>query len=209
MGVTHCQRGLELLAHGGSHIWGLCALRRPALPIFYTHPEVTGRNPTIAYEDTFITNPINPQALARKVRLGVPATGDVHRLYPLMGMTGRPSVVHFAEVTHWTYTGEQLNGIRLVQIHPATAEAHGISDGDAVIVESPRGSVAGTALTWEHIREGTIFVPNTFGPAQRVGDEFGDPRYEPVNTLLSDGYYDNLSGQEAYKCFACRISKVS
>jgi anaerobic selenocysteine-containing dehydrogenase len=180
-----------------------------ALPIFYTHPEVTGRNPTIAYEKTFVTNPINPQALARKVRLGVPATGDVHREYPLMGMSGRPSVVHFAEVTHWTYTGEQLNGVRLIQVHPATARRYGIRDRDTVVVESPRGSVTGTALTWEHIREDTIFVPNTFGPAQRVGDEFGDPRYQPANLLPSDGYYDNLSGQEAYKCFACRIRKAT
>jgi anaerobic selenocysteine-containing dehydrogenase len=75
-------------------------------------------------------------------------------------------------------------------------------------VESPRGSVTGTALTWEHIRQDTIFVPNTFGPAQRTGDEFGEPRYEAANTLPDDRYYDNLSGQEAYKCFACRIRKA-
>ncbi|MER7047161.1 molybdopterin-containing oxidoreductase family protein [Streptomyces jumonjinensis] len=176
-----------------------------ALPVFYTHPEVTGDHPTLRYRSAFIANPLHPGALAHPVTIGPRSGRPPHGAYPLMGMTGRPSVVHFAGVTHWTRTGEQLNGVRLVQIHPRTARASGIADGDPVRVESPRGSVTGTALLWEGIREDTVFVPNTFGPAQRVGDLFGAPRYEPANVLCDDGFYDNLSGQQAYKCFACRV----
>ncbi|MGW3647547.1 molybdopterin-containing oxidoreductase family protein [Streptomyces sp. NPDC000878] len=186
----------------------LSATGHAALPIFYTHPEVTGAHPTVAYSKKLVTNPINPQALTHPVRLGVAGNGDVHRRFPLMGMTGRPSVVHFAEITHWTPTGKQLNGIRFIQIHPATAHSAGIADGDDVRVESPRGAVTGTALLWDGIRPDTVFVPNTFGPAQKVGDLFDDPRYEPANTLPDDQYYDNLSGQQAYKCFACRVVKA-
>ncbi len=36
----------------------------------------------------------------------------------------------------------------------------------------------------------------------------GDPRYEPANLLIDDRYFDNLSGQQAYKCFACRVRKA-
>ncbi|TWD12865.1 anaerobic selenocysteine-containing dehydrogenase [Streptomyces sp. T12] len=179
-----------------------------ALPIFYTHPEVTGKNPTLAYSRKFVTNPINPQAVTHPVRLGVPGSDAVHRDFPLMGMTGRPSVVHFAEVTHWTPTGKQLNGIRFIQIHPDTARRLGIADRDDVRVESPRGSVTGTALLWAGIRADTVFVPNTFGPAQKLGDLFDDPRYEAANTLPDDRFYDNLSGQQAFKCFACRVVKA-
>ena len=68
--------------------------------------------------------------------------------------------------------------------------------------------MTGTALLWEGIREDTIFVPNTFGPMQAAGDEFGLPRYDAANALTDDRYFDNLSGQQAYKCFACRIKKV-
>jgi hypothetical protein len=32
--------------------------------------------------------------------------------------------------------------------------------------------------------------------------------YEPANTLVDDRYFDNLSGQQAYKCFACRVVKA-
>jgi formate dehydrogenase (coenzyme F420) alpha subunit len=125
-----------------------------------------------------------------------------------MGMTGRPSVVHFHSVTQWTYTGKQMNGIRLVQIHPETAQRAGINNGDNITVESPRGAIAGTALLWEHIRKDTIFIPNGFGSQQQVALELGTPLYEPVNLLVDDQYYDNLSGQQAYKCFACRVRKM-
>jgi anaerobic selenocysteine-containing dehydrogenase len=179
-----------------------------ALPVFYTHPEVTGKNPSLVYGNEFIRNPVNPQAVTRKVEIGAPSGGDVHKDYPLMGMVGRPSVVHFAGVTQWTYAGKQLNGIRLIQIHPQAAAAAGVANGDTVVVESPRGAVTGTALLWKGIREDTVFVPNTFGPRQQLAAEFGEPLYEPANVLLDDRYYDNLSGQQAYKCFACRIRKA-
>jgi anaerobic selenocysteine-containing dehydrogenase len=179
-----------------------------ALPVFYTHPEVTGANPTVAYGDELVTNPVNPQAQTPKVRLGARGSGKVHRDYPLMGLTGRPGVVHFAGVTQWTGTGKQLNGLRLIQIHPDTAKKAGVRDGDTVVVESPRGAVRGTALLWKGIRADTIFVPTTFGPMQALAEEYGVPRYESANVLTDDGYFDNLSGQQAYKCFACRVRKA-
>jgi len=178
-----------------------------ALPVFYTHPEVTGRHPTVEYAADLVPNPVNPQAVTPKVKIGVRTTGEVHEDFPLMGMIGRPSVVHFAGVTQWTYTGKQLNGVRLIQVHPKTAAKAGLKNGEGVVVESPRGSVAGTVLVWEGIREDTVFVPNTFGPAQAEGDEFGLPRYEAANHLTDDRQFDNLSGQQAYKCFACRLKK--
>ena len=178
-----------------------------ALPIFYTHPEVTGRNPGIEYSAELVQNPVNPQALTLNVTLGSYATGEVQVEFPLMGIIGRASVVHFAGVTQWTYIGKQMNGIRQIQIHPSTAKRAGLNNGENVIVESPRGSITGTVLLWEGIREDTIFVPNSFGPMQKMADELGTPRYEPANILVSDRYFDNLSGQQAYKCFACRVRK--
>jgi formate dehydrogenase (coenzyme F420) alpha subunit len=43
---------------------------------------------------------------------------------------------------------------------------------------------------------------------QKMAEELGTPDYEPANHLLDDRYYDNLSGQQAYKCFACRVRKA-
>ncbi|MEH2040171.1 molybdopterin-containing oxidoreductase family protein [Nostoc sp.] len=179
-----------------------------ALPSFYTHPEITGKHPTIEYTSELVKNPVNPQALTQNIKLGKISSGKVHKQYPLMGMTGRSSVVHFHSVTHWTYTGKQMNGVRLVQIHPEAAKKAGIKNGDEIIVESPRGSITGTALVWSGIREDTIFVPGWFGPGQKMAEEFGTPYYESVNILIDKQYYDNLSGQQAFKCFACRVKKA-
>jgi hypothetical protein len=30
----------------------------------------------------------------------------------------------------------------------------------------------------------------------------------PANLLTDDRYFDNLSGQQAYRCFACRVRKA-
>jgi anaerobic selenocysteine-containing dehydrogenase len=179
-----------------------------ALPTFYTHPEVTGGHPSIEYEDRLVSNPINPHAATPMVRLGEPAPGDVHADYPLMGMIGRSSVVHFAGVTHWTHGGKQLDGVRLIQLHPEAATAAGVTNGDEIAVESPRGRVLGTAVVWEAMRPDTVFVPNGFGFAQTV-ELAGAPTYQnPANTLVDDRYFDNLSGQQAYKCFACRVVRA-
>lgn len=142
------------------------------------------------------------------MKLGGFSDGKVHDEFPLMGIVGRASVVHFAGVTQWTYLGKQMNGVRLIQIHPKAAASAGVAHGDKITVESPRGVITGTASLWEGIREETIFVPNSFGPAQAMGDELGTPRYESANTLTDDRYFDNLSGQQAYKCFACRVKKA-
>ena len=178
-----------------------------ALPRFYTHPEVTGAHPTLSYSKELVKNPINPGSVTPRVEI-VPGSDAIHAEFPLMAMTGRSSVVHFAGVTQWTYLGKQLNGVRLIQIHPKVAVQHGVRNSDEIIVESPRGSIRGTALVFDGIREDTIFIPNTFGPAQAMGDEFGLPRYESINVLTDDRMFDSLSGQQAYKCFACRIKRA-
>ena len=178
-----------------------------ALPTFFTHPHVTGHHPRIENSHAMVENPVNPGTLTPLAKIGEPSDSALQQTFPLMGMIGRPSVVHFAGVTQWTWTGKQMNGIRLIQIHPRTAAAAGIANEDPIVVESLSGSCTGTALLWDGIRPDTIFVPNTFGPMQKVAEEFGDPLYEPANALTDDRYFDNLSGQQAYKCFACRVRR--
>lgn len=179
-----------------------------ALPVFYTHPDVTGGHPVLKRKGPWIQNPVNPQSVTRQVVWDEQVSGALSQEFPLMGMTGRPSVAHFHSVTHWTPTGKQLNGIRLIQMHPEAARAAGIQDGVEMVVESPLGSVTGTAQVVNGIREDTIFVPNWFGPLQLVADDLRTPKYDPVSRLISDEHFDNLSGQQAFKCFACRVRRA-
>jgi anaerobic selenocysteine-containing dehydrogenase len=178
-----------------------------ALPPFYAHPETTGELPSARLLEDLVDNPVNPGSATPRAELSVRVARPEG--FPLVGVIGRPSVVHFATLTQWTLLGKQLNGIRFAQLHPETAAAAGINNGDTIRVESPRGSITATALLFDGIRRDTVFVPNLFGPQQFVGEEIGLPLYEPANTLVDDRFFDNLSGQQAYKCFACRISSAT
>src|SRR5690606_10663967 len=101
-----------------------------ALPEFYTHPEVTGSHPRIHLSTEMVVNPVNPHALTPVASIQQGNAADSE--FPLMGIIGRPSVVHFAGVTHWTFTGKQMNGVRLIQLHPSVAEKLQIRNGEAV-----------------------------------------------------------------------------
>ncbi|CAM5486776.1 Serine hydroxymethyltransferase [Streptomyces griseomycini] len=186
------------------------AFGEAATPAFaaYTHQVVANARVLAAgLSDAFVTSPVNPQALTHPVKLGVKGNGDVHRGYPLMGMTGRPGVAHFATVTHWTPTGARLNGIRFLQIHPDTARRLGIDDRDEVVVESPRRQGHRHGY-WPGIRKDAGVHPEHLGPAQHLAEDLGGTRYEAVNALVDDRYYDNLSGRQACGCFACRVTKT-
>ena len=45
------------------------------------------------------------------------------------------------------------------------------------------------------------------GQAEATEDSYYPATTSP-SAELDDRYYDNLSGQQAYKCFACRVRKV-
>jgi anaerobic selenocysteine-containing dehydrogenase len=180
-----------------------------ALPPFYSHPEALGDLPTVKFEPQLVANPIHPKSLTPKVTLGVPSSRSASLAdFPLVGMIGRPSVAHFATITQWLPLAKQLNGVRLVQLSLATAAKAGIKNGDSILVQSPRGTIEGTAFVFAGIRDDTVFVPNLFGPRQSVAAELGLPLYEAANTLVDVRYFDSLSGQQAYKCFACRVTKA-
>src|SRR5262249_15481119 len=107
----------------------------PALPVFFTHPEAArAAGSALTYTPGLVPTPVNPQAVTPRVKLGTPGERNAHAGFPLLGIIGRPSVVHFAGVTQWTPTGKQINGVRLVQIHPTAAARAGIANGDAVVV---------------------------------------------------------------------------
>jgi formate dehydrogenase alpha subunit len=95
----------------------------------------------------------------------VPAVEPVDDEYPFILTTGRL-------LEHWhggTMTRHsQLNTLypeARVEIHPADAEIHGISDGMAVKVTSRRGEIVVRASVTEKTTVGVVFVPWHFAEA--------------------------------------------
>ncbi|MBA1142974.1 nitrate reductase [Mesorhizobium neociceri] len=121
--------------------------------------------------------------------------------YPLILNTGRVR-------DHWhtmTRTGKsprlsQHIAEPFVEIHPADAGHHGISDADIVRISSPRGDVLVRALVTARQRQGSLFAP------MHWTDQFAARgRLDVLTAPLTD----TISGQPALKHVAARIEKFS
>lgn len=182
-----------------------------AIPEFYSSPETMDGLPTVEYSNEFVKmfNVGNSPAgnVVQKVKIGVKPDPELRKKYPIQLTTGRPGAAHFHTVTHWAWSLVQISGDRFVQMHPKLAAQLKVKTGDTVKVETPRASLVGPALVWDGIQENTVFIPHTFGPGQKVHEDVGRKAWETVNKLTAH-YYDNLSGQNEYKCQLCRVTKV-
>ena len=123
--------------------------------------------------------------------------------YPLGLGTGR-TVYHFHTRTK-TGRASELNAAApdaWVEISPEDAAPLGIAEGDLVRVESPRGAIEAQARVG-NIRPGAIFVPFTYGDADREG---GPSRAANELTITA---WDPVSKQPAFKGGAVRVTRVS
>ena len=121
--------------------------------------------------------------------------------YPLRLNTGR-TVYHFHTRTK-TGRAPQLQGAApdvWVELAQADAERLGISDGDVVRVESPRGRVEGPARV-TGMREGVVFIPFHYGYWDRDGRNGHDRAANELTITL----WDPASKQPIYKTAAVRV----
>lgn len=86
-------------------------------------------------------------------------------------------------------------GESYVEIHPATAEAAGVGDGDRVSVQSPRGEITVTARVTDRVGEGVVFVPMHFATGA-------------VNRLTNEAF-DPTSGIPEYKVSSVRVAPAA
>jgi len=122
--------------------------------------------------------------------------------YPFRYTTGR-TLYHFHTRTK-TARAPQLNAAPEVwmEMHPSDADELGISEGDLVSVESPRGSLEARARI-SGIREGVIFVPFHYG----YFDE--DDGHRRAANELTITQWDPFSKQPVFKTAAARVTKVA
>ena len=120
-------------------------------------------------------------------------------------------LINWKEASH-THTRSQNNPLLIglkstnpLVMHTDTAEKLGIADGDAVVVESPNGSVRAVAEVSRRIHPEVVGAQHGFGHialgrvAEGRGTAFGD-----LNTVR----YDPLSGQASHKEICVRVRKA-
>jgi ferredoxin-nitrate reductase len=126
--------------------------------------------------------------------------------YPLRLVTGRT-------VYQWhtrTKTGRvpELNEAApdvWVELSPEDASPLGISEGDIVRVESPRGAVEGRARV-SGIRRGVVFVPMHYGSWNASAERHGHERAANELTITA---WDPVSKQPLLKSAIVRVTRVA
>jgi anaerobic selenocysteine-containing dehydrogenase len=99
-----------------------------------------------------------------------------------------------------------------VELHPATAEARGVSAGDWVSVDTPRGSVRARAKLNANLDPGVVFAQHGWW---QECDELGLPGYPPygpgsanLNLVLPLTPSDPISGSAPMRATVCDVSPL-
>jgi anaerobic selenocysteine-containing dehydrogenase len=129
--------------------------------------------------------------------------------YPLLYTTGR-TVYQFHTRTK-TRRSRSLNDAApdaWVEINPDDARAYGISEGDLVRVESPRGAIQVRARVGNVMR-GAVFAPFHYGfDPEQLHHEPTDGGLSTQANELTMTIWDPVSKQPYFKTAACRVSKI-
>jgi anaerobic selenocysteine-containing dehydrogenase len=128
---------------------------------------------------------------------------ELYRKYPLVLNTGARLQSAFRS-QHLNIPGLlKLQPKPQVLIHPADAEARGISDGDKVWVESPRGKVGVRARVTDNVMTGQVEL-NVGGGSPIQAEEW---REANANFVTDIENRDPISGFPVYKALLCDVRR--
>lgn len=136
------------------------------------------------------------------------STPEIFKDYPLIITTGSRTEAYFHS------EGRQIPSLRklvpdpLLDIHPDTAKSLGISEGDWVWIESPRGGkIKQRAHLFDGIHPGVVQAPHGWWYPEKGPPDYGF-RDSNVN-LLTDGLpYDPHTGSESWRSFLCKVYRI-
>ncbi|WP_255196079.1 formate dehydrogenase subunit alpha [Halorarius litoreus] len=138
-----------------------------------------------------------PDGKARFVPADMGRPGELpDETYPLTLTTGRV-MYHFHTGTLTRRAEGLLHHVpeAFVEIHPGTASALGVTDGQQVKVSSARGHIEVRAQVTGRVGEGVVFIPMHFADGA-------------VNTLTQDDATDPTAGIPEYKVSSVRIEPL-
>ena len=136
----------------------------------------------------FLDGFAHPDARARLVAVFPGASGEeLHAAGKLALVTGR-LLEHYQSGTQTRRVAELAGAApeARLEIHPATARAHGIAEGQRVAVRNERGEVVARARLTTAVRLDTVFLPFHFAGKQNAN-------------LLTDAAVDPISAMPGFK----------
>lgn len=147
---------------------------------------------------------VSPLPIYREPALLPKTTPELMQEYPLMMMSGSRTRYFF----HSEF--RQIESLRkkmpdpLVEIHPSTAAALGIEDGDRVWVETPNGRVVLKAKLFDGIAADVVCAQHAWWFPEEGPPEYGWRRSN-VNLLFGDTKYDPDTGSECLHSALCKV----
>lgn len=135
---------------------------------------------------------------------------DLTKEYPLICITGvRSDMVFHSEYRQVPYLRE-LHMFPEVEINPKTATELGVSAGDWVWIESPKGRIRQKVVLTEGIHPKVISAQHSWWfPELPVGDELHGAFQCNINVLNSnDGPYDPATGAYQLSGFQVKVYKA-
>jgi anaerobic selenocysteine-containing dehydrogenase len=138
---------------------------------------------------------------------GYYSTPELAKDYPLILSTGGRIPFYF----HTQYANlpwiRELQHYPRVQIHPETAQTHGIKEGDWVWIETPTGKIRQRANLFAGMDPRIVVVQSAFCYWEKQGAE--KLLTSNANVLTpDDGPYDGPAGSTNMRALLCKIYKV-
>ena len=135
------------------------------------------------------------------------STPELAKEYPLILSTGSRIPFYF----HTQYSNipwlRELQHYPRMQVHPETAKAHGIEEGDWVWIETPRGRIRQRANLFAGMDPRLVIVQASFCYWEKQGAE--RLLTSNANVLTSDeGPFDGPAGSVNMRALLCKIYKV-
>jgi anaerobic selenocysteine-containing dehydrogenase len=147
---------------------------------------------------------VSPLPVYREPPLSPMSTPDIAEKFPLILMSGSKVKFFFHSELRQIESLRGHNPDPLVEIHPDTAAALGIHEGDWVWVESPRARVRMKAKLFDGLAPGVASAQHAWWFPEEAPPEYGWKRSN-VNLLYGDTHFDPESGTEPLKCSLCRV----
>jgi formate dehydrogenase major subunit len=171
---------------------------------FYVEDEAERRG-SIFREDRLLT-PDGKLAVDSKVLgsfqwaepKGSPHEKDGNKKYPLFFTQGKVAHHWQHTFTNFTNLAGQFSSGRYVEVHPATARALDLKDGEEVVLRTETGEVGAMLRVCDTVQPGMIFTPSHFCATTPVPGNMS----QPVNTIVPNNW-DRVSAQ--YNGFGCSL----
>ncbi len=127
--------------------------------------------------------------------------------YPLILTTGAKIRGFFHSEGRQVERLRRANPDPLVEVHPDTAAALGIADGDWVRIETPQAAVTMKARLFDGVAPQVVSAQHAWWYPEEGPPEYGWKK-SSVNLLFGDTEYDPDTGSEPLRSSLCRLARL-